>query len=173
MPTPHPALSASLVLLAGCASSSVASRNLTGTPAPDSKVVVGKVELAENVLAALSAARADKLETNSDAWLQVFKSALQAPLNEAGLTTAGGAELKVDVLFTEVDPGSKAARYWVGFGAGTGRVSATVTVGSHGSFTVAGKLSGGWFGGELDGVMEKLGEDAGEEIARLVKGGPD
>lgn len=157
-------------LFSGCASSSVQSRSLTGTPPPDSKVVVGKIELAEDIAKTISAARADKVETNSDAWLQVMRSALEGALHEAGVSTASGSELTVDVLITELDPGSKAARYWVGFGAGKGKVSAKVTVGTHGSFTVAGKLSGGWFGGEMDGVMKKLGRDAGVEIVHVVKG---
>lgn len=163
-------LCAAAALFSGCAASSVQSRSLTGTPPPDSKVVVGKIQLAEDVAKSISAARADKVETNSDAWLQVMRSALEGALRDGGVSTASGSELTVDVLVTELDPGSKAARYWVGFGAGTGKVSATVTVGAHGSFVVAGKLSGGWFGGEMDGVMKKLGRDAGVELAKVVKG---
>ncbi len=167
----------SLLLLAAaavssaCASSSVQSRNLTSAPPAGSKVVVGKIELADDVAKSISAARADKVEANSDAWLQVMRTSLEGALHDGGVSNGTGGELRIDVRINELDPGSKAARYWVGFGAGTGKVSATVTVGTHGTFTVAGKLSGGWFGGEMDSVMKKLGKDAGVEVARVVKGG--
>ena len=83
----------------------------------------------------------------------------------AGKFPGGGEPVKVDIAVIDLDPGSKAARFWVGYGAGTGMIVADVTVAGHGSFRISGKITGGWFGGSFLGILRKLGREIADHLA--------
>jgi hypothetical protein len=83
----------------------------------------------------------------------------------------GGKVVVLRVAVTEMNPGSQAARYWVGFGAGSAgtRISGELLDGPtgrtllrfrDGSVTSVGML-GGDYGDVLDANMKRLGEDLG------------
>jgi uncharacterized protein DUF4410 len=83
----------------------------------------------------------------------------------AGRFDKGGRTLVVQGRLVGFDPGSQAARYWVGFGAGEGSIVAEVTFLNESGKAVAkgaawGTVSGGWFGGSLN--------SAGRRVAKAV-----
>ncbi len=67
----------------------------------------------------------------------------------------GSKELFVNIVLTEFDPGSKAKRYLVGHGAGTGRISYVVAIidgqtkTTVASFEAWGEVKAGLFGGSM------------------------
>lgn len=72
-----------------------------------------------------------------------------------------GKKLVVESSLIEFDPGSGSARYWVGFGAGEGKIRVNVDFKDELGNVVAqgqavGGVSGGWGGGSLDDAMERL-----------------
>ena len=76
-----------------------------------------------------------------------------------------GSVLTVQGRLVGFDPGSQAARYWAGFGAGEGTIVVEVTFLDEAGGTVAkgaawGSVSGGWFGGSLN--------SAGKRAAKAV-----
>ncbi len=78
--------------------------------------------------------------------------------------------LNIQTKLTEFYPGSRAARYLVGFGAGKGRMGITTTLVDGDSGDVIGEaniycsVSGGWGGGSF----RKAYEFCGKATARLV-----
>lgn len=83
----------------------------------------------------------------------------------AGKFAQGGRTITVQGRLIGFDPGSQAARYWVGFGAGEGSIVAEVTFLDESGTPVAkgaawGTVSGGWFGGSLN--------SAGRRVAKAV-----
>jgi hypothetical protein len=81
--------------------------------------------------------------------------------------------LVVDGKFTEIDPGSRAKRYLVGFGAGKSGVSVAGTVKS-GSGTLLAEFEQrrigamGAFGGDSMGKLTSDTKDIGEDIAKFL-----
>lgn len=83
----------------------------------------------------------------------------------AGRFEKGGRPIVIQGRLVGFDPGSQAARYWVGFGAGEGSIVAEVTFLNESGTVVAkgaawGTVSGGWFGGSLN--------SAGRRVAKAV-----
>lgn len=103
--------------------------------------------------------------------------ALQERLAEEGvdakLESRTGMYLRhprLELFVREWDPGSRAARYWVGFGAGKAKavIDCYVVPGADNRPSFSGRLeatlSGGAFGGDSSGASEA----AGAKIARTV-----
>jgi hypothetical protein len=102
-------------------------------------------------------------------------SQLQKPVTvaEPG-KKAGAGELRVRSKVTEMDPGSQAARYWAGFGAGAARteIAGEVVDGATGAVLLRFKQerrSGvGAFGGSYSDLLDRnlltLGEDLGNVL---------
>lgn len=83
----------------------------------------------------------------------------------AGRFQQGGRTIVVQGRLVGFDPGSQAARYWVGFGAGQGTIVAEVSFLNEAGTVIAkgaawGTVSGGWFGGSLN--------SAGRRVAKAV-----
>ncbi len=83
----------------------------------------------------------------------------------SGRFEKGGRPIVVQGRLVGFDPGSQAARYWIGFGAGEGSIVAEVTFLNDSGTVVAkgaawGTVSGGWFGGSLN--------SAGRRVAKAV-----
>lgn len=77
----------------------------------------------------------------------------------------GGSTLTIQGRLVGFDPGSQAARYWAGFGAGEGSIVVEVTFVDEAGAVVAkgaafGSVTGGWFGGSLN--------SAGKRAAKAV-----
>lgn len=76
---------------------------------------------------------------------------------------------------TKMNPGSQAARYWAGFGAGHARVEIRCEVVDAPSGKVLAKLlhartsSGGLFGGSYERLLRGLTEEVAQDLAKLVK----
>ena len=71
----------------------------------------------------------------------------------------------------ECHPGSQALRFWIGFGAGRGRLSSHWQIVDAegrilGACQIKGSVSFGLTGGSFDSVLE----EAGEELADFLKG---
>jgi hypothetical protein len=111
-------------------------------------------------------------------------AAAAAPLSAAPAPAAAAATpqapaparfLLVRGQVSKLDPGSQAARYWVGFGAGHARVEIKCEIVDGGtgevlaSLTQARVSSGGLFGGSYDPLLAKLTEEVGEDLAKLLK----
>lgn len=88
--------------------------------------------------------------------------------------TAEAGELRVRGKVTEMDPGSQAARYWAGFGAGAARTEITgeVVDGTTGKVLLRFKQQrrsgvgglGGSYGDLLDRNLITIGEDLGNVL---------
>jgi len=84
-----------------------------------------------------------------------------------------GNALVVEGRFTEIDPGSKAKRYWAGFGAGKSGLAVEGTVKNAkgellAEFTHKRVVVMGAFGGEYIPKMRKDCESLGEDIAKFL-----
>jgi len=101
--------------------------------------------------------------------------------NEASAQPPATGVLIVEGKFLAINPGSRAKRYWVGFGAGrsgvvvsgrvidgTGKVIAEFEHGRHSGI--------GFYGGSyvkfLTDDVEDIGSDIGEFLVALISGGP-
>jgi hypothetical protein len=95
-----------------------------------------------------------------------LRSTLTTRLVDGGVSVVAKDEAGASSLVGDLehyDPGNRALRYWVGFGAGRGRFSSRWIVrdpiGSElGTCRVDGSISGGSFGGSYDEVLEKAGD---------------
>lgn len=85
--------------------------------------------------------------------------------------SGGAGELVISAKVLEMDPGSKAARYWAGFGAGAARAHLEITVKDGGSGKVLLKIdqerrSGvGAMGGDYVEMMQRNLRAIGEDMA--------
>ncbi|MBK8098167.1 MAG: DUF4410 domain-containing protein [Planctomycetes bacterium] len=109
-----------------------------------------------------------KSKEHEAGWSKALGDAFLAQIRERGL---GSTEVRtpVDITIIDLDPGSQAARAWVGFGAGTGRITAQVAPSTHGSFRMNGKITGGSWGGRFEDVMATLGEAIADHLADRVQ----
>jgi hypothetical protein len=105
-----------------------------------------------------------------------FVEGLKAELGKPGVTVEAGLEggagsLVISGKVLEMDPGSKAARYWGGFGAGAarGHVEIVVTDGATGDVLLRidqERRSGvGMFGGDYVKLMQNNMNAIGEDMA--------
>jgi hypothetical protein len=77
---------------------------------------------------------------------------------------------RADVTVVEWDPGSKALRWLVGFGAGKGEILVVVRSQSRDGQpgvegTAHGWVNGGWFGGSMNDAADEAGHLIGAAIA--------
>lgn len=110
----------------------------------------------------------DTAKENEAEWSQRLGTAFQAEATKLGIAGAGENAAKVDITITDLDPGSRAKRMWVGFGAGTGRIRSQVEVGGHGSFQLDGQIKGGAWGGDFGHVLDALGTNIAKHLAQRV-----
>lgn len=78
--------------------------------------------------------------------------------------------LPITITVTDINPGSRAKRYWVGFGAGKGYINAKITVGTLGTFMIRQAVVGGAFGGSFETNCEELGEATAHHVTLLIRG---
>jgi len=144
----------------GCSSTKTTEDHLEGLPA-DAKFAPGLVSVAGGAYSKLPAEKASKAQMEESKWIQDLRQAFEKKTESLGI--AGGMT-GVDIRITEIDPGSRAARYWAGFGAGSGHITAIVTVGRFGDLTIKGTLSGGFYGGDMGSVFKSLGQKVASEL---------
>ena len=132
----------------------------SGTPLPEAND--NSYEPAKRVLAQVA-----------HSFVQGFSEALpkpQAAVVEPG-KEAGPGTLVVRGKVTTMDPGSKAARYWGGFGAGAARseISGEVVDGGSGKvllrFLQERRSGWGLFGGDYEKLMNRNLRAIGEDLA--------
>jgi hypothetical protein len=99
---------------------------------------------------------------------------------EAGAEPASGGSGGTKVLVVRgklltLDPGSKAARYWGGFGAGAGRAKISAEIVDSATGTVLARFSHekrsgtGMFGGSYEKVMSKSLREVGKDFSKGLK----
>lgn len=90
-------------------------------------------------------------------------------LNESDQAPSGDY-MVMDGEFTKLNPGSQAARAWIGFGAGKSKICISGNIKSHSAGNVASfsDCSSGLGWGESSGQMDKDTDRIGHNIARLV-----
>jgi Domain of unknown function (DUF4410) len=96
---------------------------------------------------------------------RLFETELRKDLYEGAKKFAQGDELTLSYRFIQLDQGSKAARFWLGFGAGKGSLTIEITYKSKegaelGRINVGGEIIGGVTGGEFDSAVTKAAEEA-------------
>jgi hypothetical protein len=136
-------------LSVACASASVADNRLTSVPA-DAKVSLTGVHV-----------NTPEAVKSEDEWVAAIRRGFEDEAAELGID---GGSLAVDVVVTTCNPGSKSARYWVGFGAGKGKLELTATLSGHGEVVVNGSVTMGWTGGSFEDVCEEAGAAAARAI---------
>jgi hypothetical protein len=110
----------------------------------------------------------------SNETLEILQTAIADELFDHGIK-ANFVQLanpppRADVTVVEWDPGSKALRWLVGFGAGKGEILVVVRSQSRNGQpgiegTAHGWVNGGWFGGSMNDAAEKAGHLIGVTIA--------
>lgn len=115
----------------------------------------------------------------------ILSKAFVAKLSQLGsfkeVSSEGEADIVVSGQFTILDPGSRAKRYWAGFGAGQGRMEIQGTVRDssgkllatfrHKRLTILG-FGGGEYNRKFEADSERLGEDIAEFLDAWVTGKP-
>jgi hypothetical protein len=104
-----------------------------------------------------------------DQYRTELESELHHDLQSQGFKNGSGLTIKY--WFAEADPGSRAGRFWIGFGVGEGKVQINVEFydanGNHLSSTdnigtVSGGFTGGSFSTAIDHAAEAIAEYAGK-----------
>lgn len=98
-------------------------------------------------------------------WERALQDAFLAEANARGLGGGERQRVRVDITIDDLDPGSRAARYWLGMGAGEGFVCATAHVRGHGEFRMRAAVIGGMWGGDFESAMAELGEAMAGHLA--------
>jgi hypothetical protein len=156
------------VLAAGCATSSQLVEDRLHDAAGVAAVELGMVRLDYSQWSKQDGKVLDKAKEHEAGWTRALGDAFLARANKRGLGN-GTDRARVDITIVDLDPGSQAARYFVGFGAGTGKISALVDVAGHGSFRMNAKITGGAWGGSFEGVLKELGASAADHLADAKK----
>jgi len=137
-------------LALGCASAEVTENRLGPLPA-DAKVILASVVIDTQ----------GEVKSESD-WIEAIQKGFRDEAEDLGIA---GGPIPVEIRVTRCDPGSKAERFWVGFGAGAGHLESTVFVSGHGELVVVGSVSDGFLdGGSFGSVCEKAGRAAARAI---------
>jgi hypothetical protein len=105
-----------------------------------------------------------KMKSEEARWRELITTHFDKQVVASGLAGGTGAEIFVKFSIIDLDPGSQAMRYFIGFGAGRGAVRAMVDAGSKGSLIASGSISVGVFGGSFDGVLKSLAVHAVKAI---------
>ncbi len=151
-------------VLAGCATSSQLVEDSLTAPAAIAAVGLGQVRFDYSQWTNKDDKEVATAKQNEAAWAKALGDAFLARANKRGL---GGVDnrTKVDITIVDLEPGSRAARYFVGFGAGSGVITAKVDAEGHGTFRMNGKITGGAWGGNFVNVMEELGQSIADHFA--------
>lgn len=151
------------LFLAGCTTSSKVLKDELTTPGDLRAPALGAVTFRFDDWINAEAGDVTKARAAEAEWAKAIGEAFTE--RAARKFPGGGEPAKVDIAIIDLDPGSKAARFWVGYGAGTGMIVADVTVAGHGTFRISGKITGGWFGGSFLVVLRKLGREIADHLA--------
>jgi hypothetical protein len=162
------ALPIALTALSACGSSSrLIQDNLTGA---DEIVAVelGTVSFDYARWTNPDKAEHEVARVNEGAWCKTLGDAFLARAYRRGL---GGVEhrTRVDITIVDLDPGDREKRESFALGEGAGTVTALVEPRGHGSFRMNGKISGGLAGGDFANVMEKLGAEIADHLAKRAR----
>lgn len=101
-------------------------------------------------------------------WKAISERKLAALMSRKRIATGPDANRTVQAVL-KVTYGNRALRYWVGFGAGSGHISVTISMRDAAGNTLysvesAGKLSVGAFGGSMESVIESAIDAAIKEF---------
>ncbi len=103
-----------------------------------------------------------------------FMKGLEKKLRRKAGTNVGRDTLVIRARLTKVDPGSQAARYWAGFGAGAVKIAMTGEIIDASSqktlvrFKQERRSAIGWFGGGYGDLFARTARQIGGDIASLV-----
>jgi hypothetical protein len=116
--------------------------------------------------------------------LRLIKPAFMAGLEQNARRKSGATNIPGDKRYsgtliirarvTKLDPGSRAARYWAGFGAGAVKIAMIGEIIDGASkrtlvrFKQEGRSAAGLFGGGYDELFTRTARQIGEDIAGLV-----
>ena len=103
-------------------------------------------------------------ESEAD-WRGVIKRSYDSSAEHHGIDRGEGPEVSVQIRIKNLDSGSQALRYFLGFGAGSASVTAEAEAGEYGSMRAEGSISAGFFGGKFDGLLFDLGRAIAGELA--------
>ncbi len=148
-------LTACIAVLGGCASGKT-----YVTQPPMTKIVAASV-MTEEIAATVAV---------PDEPRSHFRAALEEQLYQREISFAKGPDLTIKWQFIQYDEGSRAKRYFVGFGAGKGSLAIQAKFYDDSGKELAtiqseGEISMGAFGGSFDSAIEKCAE----EIATYTK----
>lgn len=136
----------------------------TGTPLPEEKD--NAYEPVKTVLARVAPPFVEGLSKN------LGKPPVET--GEAG-NEAGAGALLIRGTVVQMDPGSQAARYWAGFGAGAARTEIAGEVVDAGTgkvllrFRQERRSGAGMFGGDYVKLMDRNLRTIGEDVALILK----
>lgn len=139
----------------------VESFNITGVPLPNPK---------ENTFTAVQAA----LRSLKPAFIEGFQHELRRKPGAANTARGKGETLVISVRVIKVDPGSQAARYFGGFGAGAVKIGLTGEIVDARSrkvlirFKQERRSAFGLFGGGYGELFDRTARQIGGDVAELL-----
>lgn len=135
------------------------------TPMPDKD---------DNAYAPVVSALATAAKPFTDALRAELGGRIQVAAQEKGATPGAGT-LILRNRVTTMDPGSQAARYWAGFGAGAARTEITGELVDAATgkvllrYTQERRSGVGAFGGSYEKLLDRNLETLGEDVALILK----
>jgi hypothetical protein len=156
-----------VVPFAACGTSSRLIEDNVTTPRSISTVGLGEVRFDYSRWANRDENDVATARQNEAAWEKIIGDAFLARATHHGMT-GGENRTLVDITVVDLDPGTHVQRSGVGFGDGTGRVTAVVEPRGHGSFRIDGEIGVGAWGGDFPKVLEKLGREAADHLAKVT-----
>jgi hypothetical protein len=160
-------LSALAVPFAACGTTSRLIEDNVTSPRAIATVGLGEVRFDYSRWANRDENELTTARQNEAAWQKIIGDAFLARATRHGMT-GGENRTLVDITVVELDPGNTTQRSGVGIGDGTGRVSAVVEPRGHGSFRLDSEIGVGAWGGDFTKVLEKLGTEAADHLAKLT-----
>jgi hypothetical protein len=162
-------LSAVVVPFASCGTTSRLIEDKLTDPAAIGAVELGTVSFDYTKWANHDANDLASAKQHESAWSKTIGDAFLARATHRGLTN-GAQHTRIDITIVDIDPGKHTERSEFGAGDGTGIVKALVEPQGHGSFRIDGRISVGAWGGEFDRVLEKLGKEIADHLAKRRHG---
>jgi hypothetical protein len=159
-----------VAVLCSLATSSRVAEDALVDPTAIRAVTVGAVRFDYAVWTNQSEKDIASAKENEAAWSKQIAEEVTERAGKRGLGGGDGAR-RLDITIVNLDPGSRAARQWVGMGAGAGVIAAKVEIEGHGSFRIDSKITGGAWGGNFRGVLAELGEEIVDHLADRREGG--
>ncbi|HEX8155337.1 MAG TPA: DUF4410 domain-containing protein, partial [Thermoanaerobaculia bacterium] len=115
------------------------------------------------------------LSSATEGFVQGLRGSVDQKVSIAETAKGGAGTLLIRGKVVELDPGSKAARYWAGFGAGAARAKVELEVVDAKTKEVLARVtqerrSGvGMMGGDYQELMQRNLNTIGEDIAKMLK----